>query len=464
MTLAGPTVADYLQGRRAAFKNSEDTRMHIRKIFRAAGRPAISAWKRFSDVARPGADARSVATSPDYGEQSSSLDAVLAGLRERELRPFAAGSAQGDRPAGIRYDHRFATRVVPASSLLRFILASVIRARELPAYDKVAWEFAFEFNGNPCRLRWGKWGVALALWMTETDQERAHKIASDIESRLIKATTSLHRRIVSVIIQHEVDENRVELVNQYVRARGMVDYFARLLQDARPPEPRDPITGDTDLLPSGLVEAFGRFQASAQHEQERAYLATALVAGYFAYMQHVLVLLSAFSRRALDEDFSFRELLDAGWADQFDTAFPPPHEPRIAAAKSDLSRLASEYRNPLLHGGGRPAFDGMFVTWAPGHTALATEDGELSDQFMLWRPALSADQIDEVLERIQRIDTAVEQHPFFAWVRSGLPANFHPEAVRRARQALDDGRADSYTEAAERAFDDLVNFDRTPRW
>jgi hypothetical protein len=69
----------------------------------------------------------------------------------------------------------------------------------------------------------------------------------------------------------------------------------------------------------------------------------------------------------------------------------------------------------------------MFVELARGRSILVTEDGEPTDQFMLWQPALSDAEIDDDLARISRVDQAFEEHPHFPWVRAGFQADFHPK-------------------------------------
>ena len=87
---------------------------------------------------------------------------------------------------------------------------------------------------------------------------------------------------------------------------------------------------------------------SAWHASELAYLGTALVAAYFAYIQHALVILSAFSPRALEGGFSVTALLDAKWAEQFDTAFPPPHQGNgYAESRGEVDEGVWAYASPV---------------------------------------------------------------------------------------------------------------------
>ncbi len=72
---------------------------------------------------------------------------------------------------------------------------------------------------------------------------------------------------------------------------------------------------------------------------------------------------------------------------------------------------------------------------------------------MILAPALSAAQVDDPITRIDRIDETFAVHPFFNWAAEGLEADFRRDAITRARAALHDGTAASYTDAASRAYD-----------
>lgn len=79
---------------------------------------------------------------------------------------------------------------------------------------------------------------------------------------------------------------------------------------------------------------------------------------------------------------------------------------------------------------------------------------------MLWQAPLSADEIEDILNRIGRIDEALERHPFHEWLISGLDADFRPEAVEFGLRMLAEGEVDAYIRYANDSFDDAINWDR----
>lgn len=297
------------------------------------------------------------AEAPLTDEDETFVSAVI-GLRDREMRDFSAPSGSFEDGAGPR-EYRFATAAVSVADVIELIL-ELIPARPQAAYEKVAWILEFEFRGIPCRLLWGKSGLRLFLWV-DGDAVDSDAIGKEIERRLTGAASSLYRRAIYSRVQRKLQENRATVINQFARYRGAVDYHVGHLVQIRRDGPRVPQSGEGEPVVAALEALFRGVMADKRHQRELAYVCTAIIATYFAWVQHALVILAAFSPTSLKPHFSLQTLLDAAWADQFDAAFPPPHEAHMSRAKKDLKYLASNYRGRLLHGGGGHPSDGVVV-------------------------------------------------------------------------------------------------------
>ncbi|MDR7191022.1 hypothetical protein J2Y46_003880 [Microbacterium sp. BE35] len=398
-------------------------------------------------------DGRAVPTLTDEDE---AFALALIGIRDRELRGFAAPSASFEADSAT-VQYRFAPSAASVADIIEMVLG-VTRARHQPAYEKVAWIREFDFRRTTCRLQWGKFGLRLTILLSEERDEGADELGKEVERRLTAAATSLYQRAIYPRVQRELRENRATVVNQFARYRGAVDFHLahlRQMRNAGVPESR-PIRDDSH---DALLSILERAMAEAAHRREVAYVCTAVIATYFAYVQHALVVLSAFSPAALRPVFSLQKLLKAGWADQFDVAFPAPHAGQISRAKHALNHIAKNHRGRLLHGGGGHPADGVVVQWAPGRRSLVSEDGKPSAQFMLLQAPLSAEEVDDILERINHVDEALESHPYFHWLRSGLEADFHSQAIEYALRMTKEGKASEYIGYANDSFDRAVNWD-----
>lgn len=382
---------------------------------------------------------------------------TVQGLHERELRGFSPPKEPSASPPDR--EHRFVLEATSLEDLISLILEA-IPARSSSAYEGTRWEYEFEFRGVHCHLRSAKSGMKLRVRGAGHSAEELKDLQNEVERRLTRAAKSLYVRAIRPLVLRGLASNRAQVVNQYGRYRGMVDYFLgelRRLQTAAPLEATT--VWDVDAPHSAIQNAAQAMLDGVRHDQEIAYLCTAFLSAYFSYVQHACVILSAFSDRALEEAFSLQDLLRAAWAEQFDAAFSEPRGAAIERAKTELGYLAKKHRNRLLHGGGGHPSDGVIVEWAPERHAVVTEDGEPTAQFMLWQASLAPHEIEDIIGRVAAVDAAIESHPFFPWLREGLPADFRPNTVWRARQALSMGRADAYVRAADGAYQRELNWD-----
>lgn len=386
-------------------------------------------------------------------------DAVV-GIVQRELRGFEPADAAPDE-SGPFYTHRLPIAAVAYEGMFDLLFRSLGAFSE-PAFDKTRWLYSFSLNGRSCRLRWTKSGIRLDLFGPQSDDHDEPADAAAIATRLLKAARSLYSRIVTPQLSPSIRAGRAVVLNQLPRYRGMVDFHRQTIERAKVANPLHVsglATGKLEIS-EAIPQLFGSLLGASFRERDQSYRATALIAGYFAWVQHLLVILSSFSPAVLKEGFSLEDLLTGQWAQQFDIAFPKPHDVGTARLKMELGDLAREFRNPLLHGGGGRFEDGVVVEWAPGHESIAIDTDALTDQYMLLRPSLTEEQIANLLRRVDSIDAGFEQHPFFGWASEGLHADFRREFVERALQERLSGSASAFTDAASRAFDDSVNWDR----
>jgi hypothetical protein len=389
-------------------------------------------------------------------EQAQAVADIVGGIFRRQLRGFGTADAAPDER------DRVATRKLPVSSVAyEPVFALLLRcggAFEEPVSGRYGWSLHFSLSGRVCQLRWSKAGIRLNLFGSAEGRDDDEDAAA-IAQRLLSAAKSFYVRAVKPRLGPSIASGQATVMNQVPRYRGMVEFHRRAISDAdaaaTEAEPATVQDGDA----SAAVLRFVQHSLRPMYEdQQQAYRATAFVAGYFSWVQHLLVILTASSPAAADEGFSLTSLLRAQWAAQFDFAYPPPHDPATKQLKDDLGELAAEFRNPLLHGGGGRFADGLMVEWASGHQIMAVNPDALTDQYMFLQPALTHEQVVHLLDLVDRIDHEFAQHPFYGWAARGLPADFRPDAVRRALLVRANGGAAAERAAASDAYDDASNW------
>ncbi|MEV0855112.1 hypothetical protein [Nocardia fluminea] len=394
------------------------------------------------------------------------LAQAIQSLHSRQLRDFGPPAAESIALLG-ELTHRLATTYAVMGDLLYLALRSR-GAIDMPVLEKAFWELKFCYKTVPCQLRHTRTGAKLSIFLEQdrfaTPVPHALALAKEIETKLGSAVKYLQIKVVEPGIARKKADNNVRIVNQHDRYAGYVSYFRAKLDQAlcandhlAEISPTTSTQGVGANLKADLVGMAGLVGSEPDRRHEVAYLATALLAGYFSLVHHRLVLLTGFSPEALASDFSVEELVRKEWWKQFELATSGRHEPRDQTALSHLHYLAKEYRNTLLHGGGGRLADGMFVEWANGYHTIETERGVFTDQFMLWQPALAADEARDITAKMDRIDAWFRSLPYFPWVEAGLPVSFARSAVELALEHLSSGTVEEYIEREDIRFDMGIN-------
>lgn len=178
-------------------------------------------------------------------EYTDDLLFALQGAQVRDLRFFSHPPPGAD--AESAHTRRFPAYAVAYAEAIRWIMLSLDAVEESESTIS-GWSFLFVVDEIPCRIRWTKSGLKLDLlkpWSADSiDPERS---AESIEKRLLSAAKQVHRRVIAPRVSEQIDHNRVTVINQFARYRGMVDFFIEEIQ-------RPPAAPSDDGLPNASFE------------------------------------------------------------------------------------------------------------------------------------------------------------------------------------------------------------------
>lgn len=383
----------------------------------------------------------------------------LAGLAPREMRHFSAPDLSMDVEAQQTQQKSLDSGHVASSDVLRLILIAVGQGVSLGAADKRLWEVRFAYKGRECLVFFGKSGLRLRVSGTEEDEAGRGLLVDEIDENLTKAIASVMKHGVQPIIDLKLRTNDAVVVNQHARYLAMFEYFHGLLREMQlselEPKDQEPI----DPLSGAVMSAFRNIFATRAKEEKISHLAIATIAAYFSMLEHRFVLLAAFREDIVDLDFSLTTVLGAGWREKFQFAFGGwPRESRVGHFE-ELEYLAQTYRNPLLHGGGGGAIDGLVVQWMPNFQSVVSARGKITDKYMLWTSAISVSEAEDILRRIDSLESWMTQIPAYAWVREGLAVNFEKSALSEYVKHLANGTFERFVESSSEQFDRVLNFE-----
>jgi hypothetical protein len=398
-------------------------------------------------------------TSISGDENINRLFQQIAGLASRELRPFSAPDLSVEVEDQQVQKKSLDQGHVASSDVLRLILTTAGHGVDRGAADKRLWEVRFAYKGQECLIFFGKSGLKLLVTVREESQPGAGLFADEIDDRLTKAIASVMKHGVQPLIDLKLLTNDAVVVNQHARYLSMFEYFRGLLEEMQLSELEIEDQEPTDPLSDAVTSVFRKMFATRVKEEKISHLAIATIAAYFSMLEHRFVLLAAFRKDIVDLDFSLTKVLGAGWRKKFHFAFGGLPRVSTDGHFEDLEHLAQTYRNPLLHGGGGGDIDGLVVQWMPNFRSVVSARGKITNKYMLWTSAISVNEAEDILRRIDSLETWMTELPGYAWVKEGLAVDFEKSALEEYANHLAKGTFERFVEGSSEQFDRVLNLE-----
>lgn len=357
------------------------------------------------------------------------------------MREFAPSDDRAGFVAGNPYyAFDLPPAIVPEPPVLYYLLHHVLGFANLGTFEKTAWECTFTFRDVLGSIADRKMGVRLYVDRRPFGGRReANTFARDLRDTLKRAVGICERGFLRHFAAEQLRAGNVTFLNQASRLREMHEYHregAQAAYEGRGRIPRQHPEGGSRLFP-GETEGF--------------YNTVAMVAAYFSWLEHVMVLAHPFTRGTLAGDTDIADFMKLGWRGKFLSLFDLRADPKAVGAYRKLLRLSDAYRNPWVHG----ALDtrqGAVAFHLPGSGAVSMALGgrELTPSFF----ALPFDQrgFTEVSGALQQVDRFLRTHRRtrlpMRWIEGGLDV------------AFDVGSRGQYALALESPalFDDLMKY------
>jgi len=382
----------------------------------------------------------------------------VAGLASRELRPFSDPDLSLDVEDQPVQRKSLDQGHVASSDLLRLILTTAGHGVDLGAADKRLWEIRFAYKGQECLIYFAKSGIKLLVALKE-ELEPGTGLVDEIDNRLTKAVENVMKHGVQPLIDLKLLTNDAIVVNQHTRYLSMFEYLRSLLVEMQLSELQIEDQEPVDPMSDAVTSVFKELFATRAKEEKISHLAIASLAAYFSMLEHRLVLLAAFRKDIAHLDFSLIELLGSGWRKKFHFAFAALPRESTNVHFADLEHLAQTYRNPLLHGGGGGDIDGLVVQWMPNFRSVVSARGKITNKYMLWTSPISVKEAEDILRRIDSLETWMTELPGYAWVKEGLAVDFDKGALEKYASHMASGTFDRFVDGSSQQFDRALNLE-----
>lgn len=242
----------------------------------------------------------------------------------------------------------------PVPELILFALRNVLGFRTSGPGEKMRWAVSCGFNGAPVSFEMAKFGFRIYA-AASVDMKRlcgqlqvAVKHVEDWLTPLAKQQAAKGNVTVA---------NRLsEFDSRYRFFRSLADRSYRIAER----RPRSKVSQSKESASSASLSQLTKSWNHAMRARTKGfYHSTAMVDAYFSRLEHILVLLRAFTGNPLQEG-DLTEFLAMTWDEKL-KALIDVDEPAIQKLYSDLKRIKERVRNPFAHGGVENDGGSLFV-------------------------------------------------------------------------------------------------------
>ena len=314
---------------------------------------------------------------------------------------------------------------LPVPSLARTVLA-VIGCRNLGRGEKLAWEYVFRFEGLRCALALQKFGLRFYVDSTDAaNAAAAEALAKRFVAAMRKAQRVAEREWLRDLAEIQIRAGDVTVRNQQYRLRQLYEYFregADLAFDGKGRIPARPPGGGFWL---------------AREATEGFYNTVAMVAGYFSWLEHVMVLSLPFTDFDPESE-PLKKFIADRWGLKFKRLWDVGSDSVAKGHYDSLHRVAEEYRNTYGHGG----FDKPGATLhfhLPGVGAMPAVLSDISDSPEFNFVPVQADDLARVKSVFDAVDTWLKTRgaPYaMQWIESGYDVRFDKSFRSEASVAM----------------------------
>lgn len=232
----------------------------------------------------------------------------------------------------------------PVPELVLFALRNVMGFRASGPGEKMRWAVSCTFNGGPVSFEMAKFGFRIYA----ADSVDVKRLCGQLQVAVKHVEHWL-----APLAKQQAAKGNVTIANRHSEFDARYRFFRTLADrsyrkaDRKPPsKPARKRGGGI----SGVFEELGRDWTHAMRARTQGfYHSTAMVDAYFSRLEHVFVLLRAFTGTPLQEG-GLTSFLSMTWDEKL-KELVNVDEPGMQKLYSELKRIKERVRNPFAHGG-----------------------------------------------------------------------------------------------------------------
>jgi hypothetical protein len=264
-------------------------------------------------------------------------------------------------------------------------------------------------------------------------------LAKEMLRALLKAMRIV-AKLMEPVARTQIAVGNVTIENSFCKLDNMYGYFRQQANRRFTEKPRQE---------NPKVEDLGKLLSDAyQKKAAGAYNTMAMIDAFFSRLEHLLVILLAFSEPAANKPDLLKEI-GGFWSDKFKRIFPFDRFSEAKLLHDRLSELREKRRNPIAHGNFQK--DGKSLYFHFGSA------GAISCAFSEPRPnsfifLADKDDFDNACALFDEMDEFIAESPLkfgLLYAKSGLNVAYDAESTARYHRAA----------TSEESFNDFLAYE-----
>jgi hypothetical protein len=367
----------------------------------------------------------------------------LASIRRKLIKKLSGFS--GDVPAGVSSWNMAASRPAreefPVPGLVLLALRNIMGFSWSGPGEKVAWSVYCMFDGVPLAFEHRKFGFTICYPTgAMVDLER-------VRGQLRSALNALEDWLEPYARQL-ADDGHATIVNRdkefYCRYRFFRELADEEYAEAQVPPRRRKAPkraakkGQKGEAAKSVIRCLeDDLNHRLRHEHNGVFHSTAMVDAYFSRLEHLLVLLRAFTGKPLAKG-ELITLLAASWDEKLKMLVDVTSDRQTELLYSRLKRLKERVRNPFAHGG-MENDRGSINIHMPGIGAVPANFSKIRESVRFNFIPIEADDHKSACDLFDQVDALLKNGNLdrpFRLVDAGVDAAFDPNSLTKYARVI----------------------------
>ncbi len=340
---------------------------------------------------------------------------------------------------------------LPAYYLVYFLFADLLQFKNLGKFEKVAWSFPIDYNGEAFLIEYRKMGIGVFARDAKQQNEDARKIV-----HLIKKGIFIAKPFFELLAKEAVDKSQLNVTNKSIALFKRYNYFISQYKKVADENKAKEITREHDTPDDRKLTGFLN---AMQRDESTDWLAMATIDAFFSWTEYIFIhisILKGYTKTGIE----VANLAQEEWLEKYKAALPLS-EAKNKVYFDKLRDLRRQLRNYVAHGAFGREGEAFNFHSPTGAVPVILHPQKAANQFSFGDGLSIRDE-----DAISLIESFVSylfdngKNPAMLYVKSGLPIILpHGTDGVYAAAMSSTEKMSEYIHYLGELFDNAVNMD-----